>query len=54
MLTHEWQPLSDLTDYSFIQLDDMWQRGEIECHFEQLVDESGVARGTIHYYRMKG
>ena len=52
MLTKIWRPLSELTAYTFLQLDDMWQRGEIECRFEKLQDESGMTRGTIHHYRL--
>ena len=54
MLTQDFKPLSELTAYTFLQLDDMWQRGEIECRFETLRDETGIARGTIHHYRYRG
>jgi hypothetical protein len=52
MLTNDWKSLADLNSYTFLQLDDMWQRGEVECRFDTLRDANGIARGTIHYYRL--
>lgn len=52
MLTHDWQPLSDLSSYGFNLLDEMWQRGEIECRIE-LLYRHGRACGCRHYYRLK-